>query len=182
MTPLASPRVLVVYFSRSGATREVAEAIARATSGDCEALRETRSRWGLFGWLRSGYEGTYRRTAAILPLVHDPKAYDLLFVGSPTWNCALSSPVRGFLLEHRHELPKLALFATCQGRGGDEVIAEMAQLAGQRPLAQLALLEADARRGAAVEVGELVEAALEAWERLPASSGKSCAPLRSSCG
>jgi len=52
------PKVLIVFFSRMGTTRLLAEAIARATHGDLEELKELRSRRGVFGWLRSGYEGT----------------------------------------------------------------------------------------------------------------------------
>lgn len=174
MTEPRSPRVLVLYFSRTGATRLVAEAIARASSGDCEELREARSRRGIWGWLRSGYEATHRKPSAPLPLAHDPRAYDLVFLGSPTWAGTMCSPVRGFLLAQGRELPSLALFATCQRRGADEVLAEMAELAGKQPIARLALLEADARRGPAVEVGELLETAYSVWELRRAAS-KSCA-------
>lgn len=61
-----APKVLVVYFSRTGTTRHLAESIARATHGEVEELRERRSRRGPLGWLRSGYEGTYRRSAETL--------------------------------------------------------------------------------------------------------------------
>ncbi len=162
----SSPKVLVVYFSRTGTTRAVAEAIARATGADLEELREPRSRLGLWGWLRSGYEGTYRRAAVPLPLVHQPRNYDLVFVGSPTWNHALSSPVRGFLESYGKALTRVALFATCAGQGADAVLRDMAALLGGAPLAQLAMIESDVRRGPAVEVGELVERALLALERL----------------
>lgn len=165
MEPASQPKILVVYFSRTGRTREVAEAIARATGAELEELREARSRSGLWGWLRSGYEGTYRRSAQPLPLSRDPQRYDVVFVGSPTWNRALSSSVRGFLQVHGASLPNVALFATCAERGADAVLDEMAGLLASAPLARLAMLEADVRRGPAVEVGELVESALVAWEK-----------------
>lgn len=165
MEPKRVPKLLVVYFSRTGVTAEVAEAIARATGAALEELREQRSRRGPWGWLRSGYEATYRRAAQPLPLRREPRDYDLVFVGSPTWNRALSSPVRGFLQDYGDSLPNVALFATCAESGADAVLREMASLTPNPPLANLAMLEADVRRGPAVEVGELVEAALVAWER-----------------
>lgn len=170
MAPENTPKTLVVYFSRSGTTRCVAEAIARATGADLEELREPHSRAGLWGWLRSGYEGSYRRAAEPLPLARDPSKYDLVFVGSPTWNRALSSPVRGFLQQYRGALPSVVLFATCSGRGADAVLHEMTELVTNAPLAQLAIVEADVRHGPAVEVGELIERALVAWEKRSASS------------
>lgn len=159
------PKALIVFFSRTGTTRLLAEAMARATHGDLEELRERRSRRGMIGWLRSGYEGTYRKSAHVLPLRHDVGAYDLVFIGSPTWNRALSSPVRGFLEQNRAQLANVALFATCAERGSDQVLAQMTALLPEPPLATLGMLENDVRHGPAVWVGELVEAALEAWSR-----------------
>jgi flavodoxin len=159
------PKVLVVFFSRTGTTRLLAEAIARATQGDLEELRERRSRRGIVGWLRSGYEGTYQRSAETLPLDHDVSAYDLVFVGSPTWSRSLCSPTRGFLLQNAARLRDVALFATSAGQGAERVLEQMAALLKQPPLATLALLQREVERGAAVRVGELSEAALTAWER-----------------
>jgi flavodoxin len=156
-------RSLVVFFSRTGSTRLVAEAIARATGAELEELREERSRRGILGWLRSGYEGTYRRSSETLPLRHELASFDLVFIGSPTWNRALSSPVRGFLEKYRSALPRVALFATCAGGGAEDVLAQMTVLLVQPPLAKLALLELDVKSGPAVQVGELVESALCAW-------------------
>jgi flavodoxin len=162
---LKRPRLLVVFFSRTGTTRRLAEHIARATGADLEELKETQSRRGILGWLRSGYEGTYRRSTKPLPLQRHLRDYDLVFVGSPTWNRALASPVRGFFEQHTNDLSNVALFATCQGQGATEVNAQMAALLKNAPLATLAMLERDVKRSPAVEVGELTEAALCAWER-----------------
>jgi flavodoxin len=161
----ASPKVLVVFFSRTGTTRCVAENIARATHADIEEIREPRTRRGIMGWLRSGYEGTYRRSAPILPLQRSPQQYDLVYVGSPTWNRALASPVRQFLTDYANALPKVALFATCEGRGATDAIAQMTEILARPPLATLPMLERDVKHGPAVQVGEFVEAALTAWER-----------------
>ena len=158
------PKVLVVFFSRTGTTRCLAEHIARATQGELEELRERRSRRGIIGWLRSGYEGTYRLAAEILPLHHSLRDYDLVYVGSPTWNQSLASPVRRFLADNAGALPNVALFATCAGKGATEVIAQMTQMLTRPPLATLAMLQNDVKHGAAVQVGETVETALKAWE------------------
>lgn len=159
------PKILVVFFSRSGTTQLVGEAIARAAYADVEQLRETRSRRGISGWIRSGFEGTYRRSAATLPLEHELGAYDLVFVGSPTWNHALSSPVRGFLARERGALRDVALFATCLARGADRVIDQMAELLPEPPLARLVMRARDVKASPAVRVAELTEAALRAWEQ-----------------
>jgi len=167
MEPVTRPKVLVVYFSRTGTTRKLAESIAHATGADLEELRESKSRRGIIGWIRSGYEGTYRLASNPLPLTRDPREYDLVFVGSPTWNRALSSPVRGFLQQHGKSLGSIALFATCTEQGAESALDEMAALLPGPPLARLAMREADVKHGPAVQVGELVETALVAWECRP---------------
>jgi len=165
VAPSRQPKLLVAFFSRTGTTRRLAEHIARATGADLEELREAKSRRGIWGWLRSGYEGTYRRSAEVLPLGHNLRDYDLVFVGSPTWNRALASPVRGFLEQYASELSNVALFATCQGRGASDVLEQMSELLKKPPLATLAMIEMDVKHGPAVQVGELSEAALRAWEK-----------------
>jgi flavodoxin len=168
----SQPKVLVVYFSRTGTTRHLADSIARAAHGHLEELREHRSRRGPIGWLRCGYEGTYRRSVETLPLAHDLGAYDLVFVGSPTWNRSLSSPVRGFLERNGAQLKSVALFATCAERGADDVIAQMSRLVPRPPLATLTMLERDVKRGPAVWVGETVEAAIAALGHERAAGGR----------
>jgi hypothetical protein len=158
------PKILVVYFSRSGHTRKVAQAIAQAAHADLEELRETRSRRGLVGWLRSDYEAAFQLSAHPLPLMHDLRNYQVVFVGGPTWHSALSSPVRGFLEQNGTTLNDVALFATYAEPGADETLAQMTDLLPRPPLAVLRISESDVRRGPAVEVGEFVESSLVAWE------------------
>lgn len=158
------PKVLVIFFSRSGTTRLLAEHIVRAAGADLEELREPRSRRGLLGWLRSAYEGKYRRSTKPLPLTHDPRGYDIVFLGSPTWIGSLASPVRGFLEEYGHSLPSVAPFATCGIGGATDVIAQMTELLKAPPLVALAMAEHDVKRSSSAQVGEFSEAALCAWE------------------
>jgi flavodoxin len=165
MNQPASPKVLVVYFSRTGRTRKVAEAIAQAADADLEELRESRSRRGILGWLRSGYEGSYRLSSHPLPPLREPNNYQVVIIGSPTWHRSLSSPVRGFLEQYGKSLTDVALFATCAQRGADEVLAQMAELLPKAPLATLQLRETEVVHGPAVEVGEFVESSLVSWEK-----------------
>ena len=59
------------------------------------------------------------------------------------------------------------MFATCTEKGAESVLDEMASLSAGAPLARLAIREADVRHSPAVQVGELVETALVAWEGRP---------------
>jgi len=148
------PRVLVIYYSRTGYTRRIAEAVAAKAHATVEAIVEDRSRRGFLNYLRSGREALTGRAVPIRSTAEDPSTYDILIIGTPVWAGHVSSPVRTYLLEHRSEIRRTAFFCTQHSSGADKVFREMASLVGQTPLATLTLndrtIKAD-RYGAAVD-------------------------------
>jgi flavodoxin len=143
-------KVLVVYFSRSGHTRSAAESIARALDADLEEITEARSRSGIRGWLRSGFEATFRRAARIHQPRRDPSSYDLVVIGSPTWSASVSSPVRAFLSRNAGRIAKIAVLCTCGGHGGQRVVRQIEHLAGRSAVAEAIVTDADRATGADV--------------------------------
>lgn len=143
------PKILVVYFSRTGTTENVARDIARELGSDIERITEDRSRAGLFGWLRSGYEATFGKNGPIHAPALDPSAYDLVVLGTPIWNQAPSSPIISYVRMHRKALSSVAFFCTCDGRGEEAVFAKLARETGLDPLAILGLKRAQIENGAA---------------------------------
>ena len=135
-------KILVVYFSRTGTTKNVATAIARELDCDIESIAEDRSRSGVFGWIRSGYEATFGKTRPIHAPRFDPSDYELIVIGTPTWNQAPSSPVISYVRMHRKALSSVAFFCTFDGRGEEAVFARLAQETGIDPLAVLGLKRA----------------------------------------
>lgn len=132
-------RTLVVFYSRTGHTREIGHRIAAALYADIEEIADRANRGGVFGYLRSGRDAWFRRRALIAPLVHDPAAYDLVVVGTPVWNMSLSSPVRTFLQDHRQALRQVAFFCTMNGMGSERAFAQMEEESGRGPIATLAV-------------------------------------------
>jgi len=140
---------LVVYFSRTGTTRKVADTIARSLGADVEAIHERRGRLGLRGYLRSAFDATLSRWVPIAAVARDPTRYDLVIVGTPVWGWSLSAPVRAFLSSHARRLPRVAFFATEGGGGDQRVFEQMAQVVAVDPVATLALRQRDVERGVA---------------------------------
>lgn len=156
-----SARILVVYYSRSGHTKQLAEDIAQAVGGDLEAIMDPIDRSGLVGYLRSGYQAFRQRTVDIGSAIHVPSAYDLVAIGTPVWNMSVSPPVRSYLARERGGLPAVAFFGTCGGRGGERTFAQMASVCGKAPATTLMVREAElAHRGTAIArfARDLVEA------------------------
>ena len=135
-------RTLVVYFSRGGNSRKVAEEIARSLGGaDLEEIRDTVNRKGLLGWIRSGRDAMKRRVTKLMPSTRDVRDYDLIVVGGPVWFSALSSPVRTWLRTHSTELRAVAFFLTHGGTARDEVFGMMQAESRIAPRAVLSVRE-----------------------------------------
>jgi flavodoxin len=134
-------RTLVVYYSRTGTTRELATAIAQALGADVEEIVDPTPRAGLLGYLASGFDSVTQREAPIRPRARDPRDYDLVVVGTPVWAGNMSSPVRAYLAAARGRLPAAAFFCTMGGRGSERAFLEMEKLSGARPAAVLAMRE-----------------------------------------
>lgn len=164
------PKILVVYFSRSGRTKRLARAIAAAAHAEVEELRDPTDRSGVVGYLRSGAEAF---AGVLAPIEHprrDPAEYALVVIGTPVWNMSLSAPVRTWLWYQRARLTRVAFFATLGGMGDRRVFEQMAVAAGREPVATLALREGELKRGVPrAAVAAFVESALATPRRRPTS-------------
>jgi len=123
-------KTLTAYYSRSGNTKKVAEAISKAIGSDLEEITEPRGRGGLLGFLRSGSEARGEKTSNINPPKNDPANYDLLIVGTPIWAGNLSSPVRAYLARVAGKTKRVAYFVTLAGDDYTKTIVDMEKIAG----------------------------------------------------
>jgi flavodoxin len=135
------PKVLLVFYSRSGHARAIAQALGDCVSCDVEEIADQTDRRGWRGYLRSGFEAAFHRRARLSPIRVDPADYDLVIVGGPVWNASVSAPVRTFLELHSGKLRRVAFFVSYGGMGSRRVFRQMGRLAGTRALAMLAVRE-----------------------------------------
>ena len=140
-------KALVVYYSRTGNTRKVAEEIAKALNADVEELTDQGSRKGIFGWLRSGKEGMSRMDAKITDVKKFPGNYDVTIIGTPIWGWNMSSPVRTYLGQFGDRINKAAFYCT-YGSSPGKTFAEMAAAIKQKPLATMMLKEKEVKGNA----------------------------------
>ncbi|HIE05401.1 MAG TPA: hypothetical protein EYP58_01230 [bacterium (Candidatus Stahlbacteria)] len=137
--------LLVVYYSRTGRTRKVAEAIARGLEADIEAITDNVNRSGPIGYLRSGRDAIFKVAPEIETLKNDPAGYDLIIVGTPIWAMTISAPVRAFL--QRYYIKDYAAFLTLSRMGKDSALKAIKDLLRREPIAILALRQADIDQG-----------------------------------
>jgi flavodoxin len=140
-------KALIVYHSRSGYTRRVAQALARRLGAELEEIRIVQPMDGALGYAACAIEAVAGLTPALRPMRRNPADYSLVLVGTPVWFWSLSSPVRSWLEAHRTKLGRVAFFCTMGGSGARRVFATMAALLGRQPLATLALADAQIDAG-----------------------------------
>jgi hypothetical protein len=137
----------IVYYSRTGTTRLVAEQLAQHLSADLAPIEDPRSRHGVLGFLRSMIEAVLKQEAAIIAPDVILHRYRTVVIATPVWASSVPSPVRTWLKRLGPALPEVALVCTYGGSGAEAVLKELARLTGKVPLAELALREADVRAG-----------------------------------
>jgi menaquinone-dependent protoporphyrinogen IX oxidase len=157
---MSEPRVLVVFFSRTGTTRTLASTLARMLSADLEEICDLTERRGASGYLHCLVDSWRRRSAEIVPTGLDTAQYDLVVVGTPVWAGSVSAPVRAYLLENHLKFRHVAFFCSFGGLGSEAAFDEMRVLAGKAPVAQCKVRAAEVQRGVAAAsmalfVGEL---------------------------
>jgi len=135
--------VLVIYYSRSGTTRAVAEALTNLLDCDTEEITEKKGREGWRGYLRSLIDGLEKRPSLTARWRLDPTIYDLVVIGTPVWAWSLSAPVHAYLNAHRRRLRAVGFFCTHEATGSDSVFAQMAKLLGRSPRAVCAITSAE---------------------------------------
>lgn len=140
-------KILVVYYSRSGFTRKVAEAIAAACNADLEEIRDLGSRGGFWGYLHSVREALSRKPAPIVAPARDPSGYDLIVLGTPVWTGKVSSPMRAYVAKLGVSFKAIAVFCTLGGSGADKTLHELAALCGKTAVASLALTDGAIAKG-----------------------------------
>lgn len=127
-------KTLVVYYSRTGTTKKVAEVLAEELKADIEELIDQDSRQGAMGYLRSGREAMKRTLAQIDPLKNNPKDYDLVIVGTPVWAGTMTSAVRTFLENNKEVFSRLAFFSTQGSKKEQRVFKEMIDVVKKDPV------------------------------------------------
>lgn len=136
-------RILVAYYSSTGHTKQIAEAIGKACGADLEQIQDVESRAGFLGYLRSARQAVMKQACKIRDVAKDPSHYDLVLLGTPVWAWNLSPPMRAYISERASKFRVVGFFCTEGGAGGAGVFKQMAELSGKQPAATLIVTEAE---------------------------------------
>ena len=107
---------LIVYYSRTGNTRFVAETVAAEIGADVEEVVDLKKRSGPIGYLSGGSEARRGKETQIAPTKKSPAQYDLIIVGTPVWASRPSPAILTYLKKNDLSGKKVAVFFTQGGK------------------------------------------------------------------
>ena len=140
-------KALVVFYSRTGATKEVAEALVESLNCDSEELLDTKKRSGPLGFLSAGKDAKAKKLTKLTDIKRDPALYDPVILGTPIWAGTLSSAMRTYIANNKSKFKRVAFFCTHGGSESQQLFAEMEALCERRPVSILALQEKEVKTG-----------------------------------
>jgi flavodoxin len=136
-------KTLVVYYSRSGNTKKIAEALSNKIKCDIEEIIDTKKRKGIIGWLISGRDAHSKKLTSIKEINKDPAKYDLVAIGTPVWAALMAPAVRTYINENKGKFKKVAFFCTCGSSGDIKTFEDMEDYIGVSPTSKLAITGKD---------------------------------------
>jgi len=132
-------KTLVVFYSKTGITKEVAVHISEELNCDIEEIFDVKSRKGILGYIGFVIESAFKKMPEIKKTEINPEEYDVVIIGTPVWAENMASPVRTYLFRNNDKLNRVAFFCTMGSRGSKKTFLEMEKLSEFNPLACLAL-------------------------------------------
>ena len=129
-------KILVVYFSHSGNTREIANQIHKIAVGDIFEIQSVKP-------YPQDYDAVVEQAKQELNSGHKPalktrieniKPYDLVFIGYPIWWGTFPAPVKTFLSEYDFSGRTIVPFCTHEGSGLGRSVTDISKLCPQSTL------------------------------------------------
>lgn len=112
-------KILVIYYSMTGKTKDIAELIAAITKADVyriETLEELKSSPSLYTGVRKDLKN--RNYPALKGDMPDFSGYDTIFVGAPVWWYTMATPLYAFLEKADFKGRKVIPFSTQGSNAG----------------------------------------------------------------
>lgn len=144
---LKSTKILMVYYSRTGTTKQVATELAVMLGADTEEITDTKNRRGFFGYLGGGRDASGKKTTVIRPLQKDPAEYDLVVLATPVWAWTVTPAMRTYLMQTKGKIRKAAFLCTMGGSGDVKTFAAMEEVSELKPALTVSFKTDEVKKG-----------------------------------
>jgi len=138
---------LIIFYSRTGTTKKVAELISENLSSDIEEIFDDKKRSGSIGYMKAAKDAMRKKLTTLKKYDKDPSSYDLTLIGSPIWAWNMSTPIRTYISENKDKFKNVAFFCTEGSSGGEKCFENMSGLCDKEPVATLELNRDEIKEG-----------------------------------
>ena len=101
---------LVIYYTRTGNAKFMAETIATELGADLEEIIDLKNRQGKLAFLPAGRDAMREKETEIAQTRRIPTEYDLIIIGQPVWAGNPTPAIRTYLNKNDLSGKKVALF------------------------------------------------------------------------
>jgi len=149
------PKVLVVYYSRTGVTEKIGGLLAVALEADQEKVTDKKDRSGFWGYLVAGKDAGFKNLTEIGKLKYDPADYDLVIIGTPVWAWKMTPAIRTYIDKNREKLKNVVFYTTAGGTSYEKVVPEMEEYLGHKVMLKNGFLEKEVKKDSKAMVEKL---------------------------
>lgn len=110
-------KTLIMYYTRTGNAKFMAETIAAELGADVEEVIDLKKREGKLGWWSAGKDAMGGKETEIAQPKRTPTDYDLLIIGQPVWAGNPTPAIRTYLAKNNLSGKKIALFFSASNLG-----------------------------------------------------------------
>lgn len=152
-------KILVLYFSRSGNTREIAQQIHQKVGGDIAEIKTVTP-------YPQNYNDTTKQAKEELESGFKPKLqaigvdiaqYDAIFIGSPIWWSTVATPVISFLSQNDMAGKTLIPFVTHGGSGVARSVSNIKELCPKATVKDVLVIRGSDAKNAQAEVQQWLQ-------------------------
>ena len=133
---------LVVFYSRTGNARFVAQTIAAEVGADIEEVIDLKKRSGVIGFLRAGADARRGKETKIAPTQKSPADYELIIVGTPIWGGRPTPAITTYLMKNNLSGKKVAVFFVQGGKGSKGIEQTKALIPNSSYLGEVSIVNA----------------------------------------
>ncbi len=159
----------VIYYSHTGNTARVANAIAETLAVPIEEITESKPRGGWLTFVLSGFAAAFKKSAPINPVSQQAKDAEMIILGSPVWAQNMATPIRTYLRKHADKPKIQAVFCTVGGFGGEDAMRRITAEIGHDMDATLIITQEDFESGLWTEKVTRFADAIRAAGLIPAA-------------
>lgn len=118
-------KTIILYYSRSKNTSEVAETLANEFSADEIEIKDLKDRGGPLNYISASIDAMRENKTKINPSTVDLSKYDLVYIGTPVWAGKPTPAIITLIDRCDFKNKDVILFATLGGSGGSKTIERM---------------------------------------------------------